>query len=206
LFSTNLSETLIVLVGLVGAFILGLHDESGALLLPLTASQLLWINIVTDGPGALALGLDRDPGVLQQKPRNPGSRLLDQPSLRFILISGIFKALVGCALLLTLPMFGYSIASTRTSLFLYMSIGQLVFLYPARHVGCAEQTNTAVHLAVVVGVGLQLLTVFVPALRVLLSLEEPSLQSLLLVGGSVLVTWGVAEAYSRLSLRHHSAV
>ena len=201
LFSTNLSETLIVILGLVGAFIMGLHDESGALLLPLTASQLLWINIVTDGPGALALGLDRDPGVLQQKPRNPGSRLLDQASLRFILISGIFKALVGCALLLTLPMLGYSIASTRTSLFLYMSIGQLVFLYPARHVGRAEQTNTAVHLAVVIGVGLQLLTVFVPALRVLLSLEKPSLQSLLLVGGCVMLTWGVAEIYSRLSSR-----
>ena len=206
LFSTNLSETLIVILGLVGAFIMGLHDESGALLLPLTASQLLWINIVTDGPGALALGLDRDPGVLQQKPRNPGSPLLDRASLRFILISGIFKALVGCALLLTLPMLGHSIASTRTSLFLYMSIGQLVFLYPARHVGRAEQTNTAVHLAVVIGVGLQLLTVFVPALRVLLSLEKPSLQALLLVGGFVLLTWGVAETYSRVSSRRYSMV
>ncbi|HSE34271.1 MAG TPA: cation-transporting P-type ATPase [Pyrinomonadaceae bacterium] len=205
LFSTNLSETLIVVMGLVGAFMMGLHDESGALLLPLTASQLLWINIVTDGPGALALGLDRDPAVLQQKPRNPSSRLLDEPSLRFILISGIFKALVGCALLLTLPMLGHSIASTRTSLFLYMSIGQLMFLYPARHVGRAEQTNIAVHLAVVAGIGLQLLTVFVPALRVLLRLEKQSLQALLMVGGLVLLTWTVAESYSRLSLRNRSS-
>ena len=201
LFSTNLSETLIVIMGLVGAFVMGLRDESGSLLLPLTASQLLWINIITDGPGALALGLDRDPGVLQQKPRNPGSRLLDKASLRFILISGIFKALVGCVLLLTLPMLGHSIASTRTSLFLYMSIGQLMFLYPARHVGRAAQTNIAVHLAVVLGVGLQLLTVFVPALRVLLRLEKPSAESLVLLGGSVLLTFGVAEVYSRIVQR-----
>jgi len=198
LFSTNLSETLIVVLGLVGAFAMRLHDESGALLLPLTASQLLWINIVTDGPGALALGLDRDPGVLQQKPRNPGSRLLDSVSLRFILITGIFKGLVGCALLLTLPLMGHSIVSTRTSLFLYMSIGQLMFLYPARHVGREAQTNIAVHLAVVIGVGLQLLTVFVPGLRVLLRLEEPSVESLALVGGAVLLTFGVAEIYSRI--------
>ena len=201
LFSTNLSETLIVIMGLVGAFIMGLRDESGSLLLPLTASQLLWINIVTDGPGALALGLDRDPGVLEQKPRNPGSRLLDKASLRFILISGIFKALVGCALLLALPIRGHSIASTRTSLFLYMSIGQLMFLYPARHVGRASQTNIAVHLAVILGVGLQLLTVFVPALRVLLRLEKPTVESLVLVGGLVLLTFGVADVYSRVIQR-----
>ena len=201
LFSTNLSETLIVVMGLVGAFAMRLHDESGALLLPLTASQLLWINIVTDGPGALALGLDRDPGVLQQKPRNPASRLLDSASLRFILITGIFKGLVGCALLLIPPLLGHSIASTRTSLFLYMSIGQLMFLYPARHVGRAAQTNMAVHLAVVIGIGLQLLTVFVPGLRVLLSLEEPSVESLALVGGAVLLTFGVAEIYSRIVQR-----
>lgn len=198
LFSTNLSETLIVILGLIGAFAMRLHDESGALLLPLTASQLLWINIVTDGPGALALGLDRDPGVLRQKPRNPGSRLLDSVSLRFILITGIFKGLVGCALLLTAPLLGHSIASTRTSLFLYMSIGQLMFLYPARHVGRAAQTNMAVHLAVVTGVGLQLLTVFVPWLRVLLRLEEPSVESFALVGSAVLLTFGVAETYSRI--------
>jgi len=201
LFSTNLSETLIVILGLIGAFAMRLHDESGALLLPLTASQLLWINIVTDGPGALALGLDRDPGVLQQKPRNPGSRLLDRVSLRFILITGIFKGLVGCVLLLSAPRMGHSIASTRTSLFLYMSIGQLMFLYPARHVGREAQTNMAVHLAVVIGVGLQLLTVFVPGLRVLLRLEEPSVESLALVGGAVLLTFGVAEIYSRIVQR-----
>jgi len=201
LFSTNLSETLIVILGLIGAFAMRLHDESGALLLPLTASQLLWINIVTDGPGALALGLDRDPGVLQQKPRNPGSRLLDRVSLRFILITGIFKGLVGCVLLLSAPRMGHSIASTRTSLFLYMSIGQLMFLYPARHVGREAQTNMAVHLAVVIGVGLQLLTVFVPGLRGLLRLEEPSVESLALVGGAVLLTFGVAEIYSRIVQR-----
>jgi Ca2+-transporting ATPase len=201
LFSTNLSETLIVVASLFGAFVLDLHDESGGLLLPLTASQLLWINIVTDGPGGLALGLDRDPDVLQQRPRSPGARLLDSPSVKFILITGTFKAIVGCFLLVILPMLGHSMASTRTSLFLYMSIGQLVFLYPARHVGGRSRTNVAVHVAVVLGLGLQLLTVFVPALRTLLRLERPDTSSMLLVGGFILLTWGVAETYSRLSQR-----
>jgi P-type Ca2+ transporter type 2C len=202
LFSTNLSETLIVLLGLVGAFILDLHDEAGGLLLPLTASQLLWINIVTDGPGALALGLDRDPEVLHQRPRNPRSHLLDRSSLKFIVITGTFKAMMGGSLLVMLPMLGYGVGSTRTLLFLYMSVGQLVFLYPARHVGGRPRTNMAVHFGVILGIGLQLLTVTLPGLRVLLRLEKPEMTSLLLVGGFVLLTWAIAELYSRLSLRH----
>jgi P-type Ca2+ transporter type 2C len=199
LFSTNLSETLIVVLGLVGSFFLGLHDEQGQLLLPLTAAQLLWVNIITDGPPALALGLDRDPGVLHQHPRDPRLPLLDRASLRFILTTGAFKALIGGALLLVLPIYGYSLGVTRSLLFLYMSIGQLVFAYPARRIVTAPRTNLALHLSVILGTGIQLLTVFVPGLRLLLGLEMPDAFALLWVAGAIGLSWGVAETYSRLA-------
>ncbi|MGZ5434891.1 MAG: cation-translocating P-type ATPase [Pyrinomonadaceae bacterium] len=200
LFSTNLSETLIVVIGVIGSFFLGLHDEAGGLLLPLTASQLLWANVVTDGPPALALGLDRDRSVLRQRPRDPKLPLLDSPSLRFILATGTFKALIGGVLLISLPYFGYGLTSTRTLLFLYMTIGQLMFAYPARRVVSKSQTNIALHLAVILGAGLQLLTVFVPGLRLLLGLELPSTFGFAWVAGAVLLSWVGAEIYSRLAL------
>ena len=200
LFSTNLSETLIVVIGVVGSVWLGLHDETGRLLLPLTASQLLWVNVVTDGPPALALGLDRDAGVLRQGPRDPKQPLLDAHSLRFILITGTFKALVGGVLLIGLPHFGHSLTTTRTLLFLYMTIGQLMFAYPARRIVGRPQTNIALHLAVILGTGLQLATVFVPGLRLLLGLELPDTLGLAWVAGAVLLSWGVAETYSRLAV------
>lgn len=200
LFSTNLSETLIVVIGVVGSFFLGLHEEVGDLLLPLTASQLLWANVVTDGPPALALGLDRDQSVLRQHPRDPKSSLLDSQSLRFIFVTGTFKALIGGVLLITVPYFGYSLTSTRTLLFLYMTIGQLMFAYPARRIAGKPQTNIALHLAVVFCTGLQLLTVFVPGLRFLLGLELPDALGLTWVAAAVLLSWGVAEIYSRLDL------
>lgn len=199
LFSTNLSETLIVVIGVVGSFFLGLHDETGGLLLPLTASQLLWVNVITDGPPALALGLDRDISVLHKSPRDPKQSLLDKVSLRFILTTGTFKALVGGTLLVGLPFYGYSLTTTRTLLFLYMTIGQLVFAYPARHTLGSPQRNVALHLSITLGIGLQLLTVFVPGLRILLGLDLPDPLALAWVAGAVAMTWGVAETYSRLA-------
>jgi len=200
LFSTNLSETLIVVMGLIGSFLLGLHDESGKLFLPLTASQLLWVNVITDGPPALALGLDRDKDALQQPPRDPKSPLLDSQSLNFIITTGTFKALVGGALLIGLPYLGYSLTATRTLLFLYMTIGQLVFAYPARRISGTPQRNVALHLAVVLCTVLQLLTVFVPALRALLGLDRLNPLALLWVAGAVTLSWGVAEVYSRFAV------
>jgi Ca2+-transporting ATPase len=45
LFSTKLALVLLVVLGAFGAFLLGLQDETGGLLLPLTAVQPLCINI-----------------------------------------------------------------------------------------------------------------------------------------------------------------
>jgi P-type Ca2+ transporter type 2C len=203
LFSTNLAETLIVVGGAFGAALMGLRDETGAILLPLTAVQLLWVNIITDGPPALALGLDQDSGVMQERPRNPQAPLLDRESLRFILTTGCVKAAIGGALLVATPLMGFSVLQTRTAIFLHTTIGQLFYAYPARRINAPPQFNGALHLAVILGVGLQLLTVLLPSLRALLGLEPLTIEVLTLVSAAVLMTWGAAEAYSRLALSAH---
>src|SRR5262249_25183450 len=196
---------LIVVGGAFGAALMGLRDETGAILLPLTAVQLLWVNIVTDGPPALALGLDQDQGVMQERPRNPQAPLLDPESLRFILTTGIFKAVIGGVLLVAAPLIGFSLMQTRTAVFLHATIGQLFYAYPARRIYAPPQFNGALHLAVVLGVVLQLLTVLLPSLRTLLGLEPLTLGLFTLVTAGVLLTWGAAESYSRLALPAHSA-
>jgi Ca2+-transporting ATPase len=203
LFSTNLAETLIVVVGAFGAVLMGLRDETDAILLPLTAVQLLWVNIITDGLPALALGLDRDPGVMLAPPRDPQSPLLDRASLRFILTAGCTLAAIGGALLVGLPHVGFTLAETRTAIFLHTTLGQLFYAYPARRgvSGAPPRFNGTLHLAVLLGVGLQFLTVTVPALRALLGLEPLTLALLAPVSASVLLAWGLAEVFGRWSYR-----
>jgi hypothetical protein len=75
-----------------------------------------------------------------------------------------------------------------------------MFAYPARRIVGRPQTNIALHLAVILGTGLQLATVFVPGLRLLLGLELPDTLGLAWVAGAVLLSWGVAETYSRLAV------
>jgi Ca2+-transporting ATPase len=205
-FSTDLALILLMTAGLGLALLLGIKDPSGGtFLLPLTAVQLLWINCIADGPPALAMAVDRNPGVMDRPPRPPTARLLDAPSLRFVAISAVAKAAVGVAIIATLPQFGYAVEETRTSLFLYESVLQLVFAYPARRVGSAPLPNIWVHLAVWLGVALQTLTLIVTPLRTLLGLVPVSGGLFAGVLLAALSTWLLAELADRWAIRLEKA-
>jgi Ca2+-transporting ATPase len=202
LFSTNAAEVLLVVAGSVGSWALDLRDASGALLLPLTAVQILWINFVTDGPPALALGIDRNPGVMRERPRPAASPLLDPPSLRFIVITGLLKAAVAGGILLGLPLAGTTLAATQTSVFLFTGLAQLAFAYPARRVGGRTRPNVALHLSVVLGAAAQVATVLVPRLRDAFGLVALDALPWIVVAGAVTLTWLGAELSGLLLNRH----
>jgi magnesium-transporting ATPase (P-type) len=78
LLSSNMGEVLTVFLGVVGASVIGLTGSEGDLVLPLLATQLLWINLVTDTGPALAMGLDPHAAdLMDRKPRQPGDRVID---------------------------------------------------------------------------------------------------------------------------------
>ena len=77
LLSTNSGELMTMFAGVMFASWLGLISADLGLFLPLLAAQLLWINLVTDGPPALALGVDpKDRDVMSRAPRKHGSGIL----------------------------------------------------------------------------------------------------------------------------------
>ena len=77
LLSSNAGELLTMFAGVMFAGVLGLTSAEPGLFLPLLAAQLLWINLVTDGPPALALGIDpKDADVMEREPRQRGTGVL----------------------------------------------------------------------------------------------------------------------------------
>jgi Ca2+-transporting ATPase len=74
LFSSNIGEVMTMFFGVVFAAVFGLESHGGsAVVLPLLATHLLWVNLVTDGLPALALGLDpADPDLMNRPPRTRG--------------------------------------------------------------------------------------------------------------------------------------
>jgi Ca2+-transporting ATPase len=206
LFSTNLALIILVVGGLGLSFLADIKDPIGGMfLLPLTAAQLLWINVLADGPPALALTFDHNPGVMRHKPRPATAQLLDALSLRFIVVTGVAKAAAGLAFLVMMPYFGYALLETRTAVFLYESMAQLVFAYPSRRLALNPKRNVFLHVAVLGGIALQVLTVLLLPLRTLLGLVPIDLTVSLFIGAGVLWSWAVAELVGHWLATHNES-
>ncbi len=93
LLSSNIGEVMTMFFGVLLARFLGLKATEGGLALPLMATQILWINLVTDGAPALALGLDpADSGVMDRAPRPRGERVITGRMWRGIVFIGVVMA------------------------------------------------------------------------------------------------------------------
>jgi Ca2+-transporting ATPase len=98
--------------GVVLATQIGLPAEEGRVVLPLLATQILWINLVTDGAPALALGLDpADHGLMEQPPRPPGEGVLTRRMWQGIIFVGVIMA-IGTLLVLDASLPGGFIAGS----------------------------------------------------------------------------------------------
>jgi Ca2+-transporting ATPase len=171
-------------------YVENLRLENGNLLLPLTALQILWINFLGDGPPGLALAVDRNAGVMARPPRARGDRLLDPRSARFVLVSGLFKGLVGVAALVILPELGFALLTVQTVIFQTESLGKLFSTYTARSLTTRARRNLALHAAVVVGITLQVLSVTIPGLRHLMGLAPVSAREVLAIAAVIALAVG----------------
>jgi Ca2+-transporting ATPase len=97
LLSSNMGEVLTVFLGVIGAGVIGLRGADGGdgLVLPLLATQLLWINLITDSGPALAMGVDPETeDVMARPPRRAGERAIDGAMWRGVVAMGFVMALV----------------------------------------------------------------------------------------------------------------
>lgn len=99
--------------------------------MPLTAIQILWLNLVTDGIGDMALAAERGHGeALKAKPLDKDERIIDKSIIPFLIINvTIMTSLSIMAYMYFLPS---GINHARSGVFIIMSFTQLFNMYNMR--------------------------------------------------------------------------
>ena len=138
LLSTNMGEVLTVFRGVVGAGVIGLKGAGDIVVLPLLATQLLWINLVTDSGPALAMGVDSPTDdLMARKPRRLSDRVIDARMWANVIQTGVVIAVVT---LLTIDIYlpggliegTYDVVTARTAGFTVLVFTSLFTCFSAR--------------------------------------------------------------------------
>jgi Ca2+-transporting ATPase len=160
LLSCNMGEILVIFI----ATLLGWP-------LPLTAIQLLVLNLLTDGAPALALGLEKaEPDVMAQPPRPRDEPMINRQMLSGIAIQAAAISLaVLAAFRIGLHWFPDNVHHAQTMAFATLSISELLRAYTARserfniwQIGV--WANRAMQYAVAASLLIQLAIIYVPIL------------------------------------------
>jgi Ca2+-transporting ATPase len=160
LLSCNLAEIAVIFLStLVGA---------GS---PLNAIQLLWLNLVTDGAPALALGTEKgDPDTMNQPPRPPKEPIINRMMQTGILVQTIAITLVTLtAYFIGLQLFPDTEGIAHTMAFVTLSFSELLRAFTARSerypiVKIGVFSNRNMNLAVVSSLALLLAVIYIPFL------------------------------------------
>ncbi len=153
-----------------------------ALPLPFYAVHYLWINLVTDGLPALALGIDpADPDIMERPPRKPDAPVLSRQEVLLFLV---FTPILASALLLgdfayNYHILGKSETEARTVLFTSMILTELLLALSTRSlrysvfkVGVFK--NKFLILALIASLLMQLMILYVPPLAVAFKVVPPT--------------------------------
>jgi Ca2+-transporting ATPase len=175
LFSCNLSE--IFVVGL--SIILRLP-------LPLTPLELLWINLITDGFPALALGMEpAEENIMERKPRSINEGILTKKIWKRLLIDGIIMGIVSFLLFLW-GLYAGNLNLARTLAFSSLVFTQLfqalyLSLIRRKNIFKSAFSNIYLSLALIFSIFLQFLILYTNFGRNFFNLEYLNIHKILLV-------------------------
>nr|HID13904.1 cation-translocating P-type ATPase [Anaerolineae bacterium] len=183
---------------------------------PLTAIQLLWLNLLTDGAPALALGLEKgDPDIMEQPPRPVREPIIN----RLMVVGMIVQTIAITAVVLTAYYTGWAwdaldLALARTMAFVTLSASELARAYTARSERASlfrlgVFSNKYMQYAVLLSIVLLLSAVYIPFLQPIFDTAPLGIREWTVVLPLLLVPAIAAEitkAVVRLRARRHAVV
>lgn len=173
-------------VGELIAIVASLFAGGSLLLLP---TQILWMNLVTDGPPALSLALERpEADVMRRLPRKLNESIINAAGLRLILPLGAYMAFITFALFYSYggTVDGGDFALAQTMAFTTIIIAQKFnvlnfrsFTTPIKTLGAFR--NQWVWLSIISIIVLQVAAVYTPGLQEALHLTPLTAQHWLVI-------------------------
>ncbi|HRZ13878.1 MAG TPA: calcium-translocating P-type ATPase, SERCA-type [Candidatus Omnitrophota bacterium] len=167
--------------------------------IPLLPIHILWVNLVTDGLPALALGLDPvDPHIMQRPPRSAGEKVVTGQGARLMVMQGAFIAFCSLAAFsFVLFVEKEGIDRARTAAFVVLSCAQLFHAF-----NCRSMTESLFKLGIfsnpqliaanLMSFSLQMAVVYVPFLQTVFKTEPLGLFDwCLVIGLASLPLWAM---------------
>lgn len=181
LLRCNVMEILVMFIVMIGVpYLAGATYESGSVI-ALTAIQLLWVNLTTDGLPAIALGIDPgDPDLMERKPRNPNESVFTRDvKIYLTAVPILMTLLLLTGYLMHQPWKGtHELLEARTQLLTAMILMELANAISARSlkytvfkVGVFK--NKFLWIAILSSLGLQLMVLYTPILQGLFDVHAP---------------------------------
>jgi len=192
LLSSNIGE-----IGLMtGTSLLGLP-------LPLTAVQILYVNLATDGLPALALAVDPpEPGLMERRPRNPRTGIFTRPVTMSLLAGGLWSGVINMGLFTWLVRSGRPLEQAMAMTFVSLVLIQFFKAYNFRsdHNSVFEKpfANKWLNRAILWEIVLLLVIIYVPALHEPFNTFSLTLEDWLIIIGLSLTVSPVLEVVKRL--------
>ncbi len=176
--------------------------------LPLTAAQILWVNLVSDGFPGLALTIDpKASGIMQRRPRSPEENLISLWMKKLIAIVSISGGIFAFALfVISYYASGKDAILARSVAFATVGFNSLIYVFSVRTLQdpfWKEKifANRWLVFAVLIGIVMQVLPFAAPPFRNFFEVVSPGNYWFLVVLGSVLLF--LVVEFMKWNFRHH---
>ena len=161
--------------------------------LPFNPAQLLWLNIVMDGPPAQMLGIEGAERDIMERPPEKGDILTKNTMLQ-ILILGIVMA-IGTICVFTYELStGVSTTKAMTVAFTLFVVYQLLNAFNGR--ANSEKSSKFLYLGIIISFLLQLLILYIPQLQTIFrttSIDMIDWIIILIVSSTILITQKIMD-------------
>ena len=186
---TNGGETLAVVIAIIAGFAL-----------PMTATQILWINLVLTVTLGLVLAFEpTEPGTMERRPRAAGAPLLSPFLLWRIMLVSVLMGAMALGIFFYAQHVGHDIDTARTMVVNMLIVGEIFYLFNVRFLHMRSLTlrgamGTPIVLAAIVAVVIaQLLFTYAPFMHDIFDSRPLSLTDGLMIIGLGAAMFAVLE-------------